>query len=78
MPIEVDRVIFSAQLFVALSVIMAMRILYLYLTLTLKGLLFWFRLARTMVPRVTAELKNLDARQRTSIGLKQLSQTLSP
>ena len=42
MPIEVDRVIFSAQLFVALSVIMAMRILYLYLTLTLKGLLFFF------------------------------------
>lgn len=39
---EVDRVIFAAQLFVALSVIMTMRILYLYLTLTLKGLLYFF------------------------------------
>lgn len=39
----------------------------------LEGLLFWFRLARTV-----AELKNLDVRQRASIGLKQLSQTLSP
>ena len=42
----VDRVIFAAQLFVALSVIMAMRILYLYLTLTLKGLLIFFFLLR--------------------------------
>lgn len=44
---------------------------------TLKGLLFLFRLARTTVPSVPVELKNLDVRQRTSIGLKQLSQTLS-
>lgn len=42
---------------------------------TLKGLLFWFRLARTMVLSVMGELKNLDLKQRTSIRRRPLSQT---